>query len=66
MCKGRIFRWLAGVGSAAALLQAGSCSLNDPQVQAQLRDQFIVPALGNLFSDLVFFMLDNALVRLTT
>jgi hypothetical protein len=66
MTKGRMFRWIVSVGGAALLLQAGTCNLSDPQVLAQFRDQLLVPALGSLFSDAIFFTLDNALVHLTT
>ena len=63
--KGRIVRWLVSVGGSMILLQAGTCALTDPQVQEQIRNQFVLPQLATLLSDFVFFVLDNALVRLT-
>ena len=64
--KARWYRWIASVGGAAVLLQTGTCALSDPSVQQELRDQLILPAAGSLLSDAIFFVLDNALVHLTT
>lgn len=64
--KARWYRWIASVGGAAILLQTGACVLSDSAVQAELRDQLVLPAVGSLLSDAVFFVLDNALVHLTT
>ncbi len=66
MAKGRIVRWLVSVGGSMILLQAGTCALNDPQVREQIQAQFVLPQVASLLSDFVFFVLDNALVRLTT
>jgi hypothetical protein len=50
--KGRAWRWLAGIGGAAILLQTTGCNLSTQ--------------IGSIVSDAVFFLLDNALVHLTT
>ncbi|MCK4343018.1 MAG: hypothetical protein KAY37_14990 [Phycisphaerae bacterium] len=47
-------------------MQAGSCAVTDPQTQQQILDQFVLPQMSSVFSDTVFFFLDNVLVRLTT
>jgi hypothetical protein len=49
---GRLWRWLAGVGGAAMVLQVSGCDLSTQ--------------IGSIVSDAVFFLLDNALVHLTT
>lgn len=61
----RMYRWIVGLSGAAVLLQTGSCALTAEQSQT-LGNQFIVPQISTVLSDLVFFLLDNALVRLTT
>jgi hypothetical protein len=48
------------------LLQAGTCALSNPQAQEQFQTQFVLPQVASVLSDFVFFLLDNALVRLTT
>ncbi len=57
MCKlqRRWHRW-AGLGGAAWLLQAAGCQL----------DQTTATQVGSVVSDALFFLLDNALVHLTT
>jgi len=47
-------------------LQTGSCALTNSEVQRELVRQLVVPRLASLVSDSLFFLLDNALVRLTT
>jgi hypothetical protein len=59
-------RWVAVWGAAAVLLQTGSCALTNSEVQRELVRQLVVPRLASLVSDSLFFLLDNALVRLTT
>jgi short subunit fatty acids transporter len=59
---GRIFRWIVGVSGAAILLQAGPCNLTS----AQFAEQFVLPQISSVFSDTIFFLLDSALVHLTT
>ncbi len=62
--KMRFAQWLVSVCGGAALLQAGSCALNDQNnVIAQ---QVLLPQIGAVISDTIFFLLDNALVRMTT
>ncbi len=66
---GRMARWyrrIMYVGGGAFLMQAGSCAVTDPQTQQQILDQFVLPQMSSVFSDTVFFFLDNVLVRLTT
>ena len=62
----RVMRWITGVAGAGCLLQAGTCAINDPQVQQQITNQLVLPQAASLLSDIVFFFLDNALVHLTT
>jgi hypothetical protein len=58
-------RWLATVAGAGMLLQAGPCML-DANTATVLRDQLVLPQISSVLSDVVFFVLDNALVRLGT
>jgi hypothetical protein len=60
------WRWLYSLAGAAVLLQTTTCSLSDTQTQQQFASQYVLPQLATAFSDLVFFLLDNALVHLTT
>ena len=60
----RLTRWIMTLSGAAILLQAGSCALTS-QAQQQLASQFVIPQVSSVLSDLVFFLLDNALVHLT-
>ena len=62
----RWMRWVVGVGGAAFLLQAGTCAATTPQAQAQIVNQLVLPEAASLFSDVIFLILDNALVHLTT
>lgn len=59
---GRAQRWLLALTGAAFLLQAGTCTTG----QTTLGQQLVLPALGNIVSDFIFFVLDNAFVHLTT
>ncbi len=63
--SGRFCRWLMMLGGAAALLQVSACNLST-EVQQQFRDQILLPQLGSIVSDALFFALDNAFVRLST
>jgi hypothetical protein len=57
MCKlRRRWYWWTGVSGAAWLLQAAGCQL----------DQTSATQVGSVVSDALFFLLDNALVHLTT
>jgi hypothetical protein len=58
---GRWYRWIVGLAGAGALLQVGSCG-----VDAGVTQQFVVPAISSILSDIIFFTLDSALVHLTT
>ena len=62
----RWVRWIVGVSGSGLLLQAGTCVFADPQAQQQIANQLVLPELASLLSDIVFFILDNALVHLTT
>lgn len=59
---GHWYRWVLLLGAAGMVGQAGACSLNNPQFV----NQFVLPQFASVFADSVFFLLDNALVRLTT
>lgn len=63
---GRMYRWVVGIGAAAILFQAESCTLANPDTLQAFGDQFVIPQVASVFSDVVFFVLDNALVHLTT
>ena len=58
---GRWCRWIAGLAGAGILLQVGSCGVDTGVTQ-----QFVVPAISSILSDIIFFTLDSALVHLTT
>ncbi len=60
------WRWVYSLAGAAILLQTTTCTLSDTQTQQQFASQFLLPQLATAFSDLVFFVLDNALVHITT
>lgn len=62
----RVFRVLVQITGAAMLLQTGTCANLTPAQADELRNQFFLPQLASVVSDAVFFLLDNALVRLTT
>lgn len=62
---GRFCRWLVMLAGATALWQVPACNLS-PEVQQQFRDQILLPQLGSIVSDALFFLLDNAFVRLST
>jgi len=62
----RLTRWIMLMSGAAVLLQTGSCMLTGTTAQSDFVRQLIVPRLSSLLSDAVFFLLDNAFVRLTT
>ena len=57
-------RWVCGLAGAGFLLQAGACNLTNEQGQL-IMQQFALPELTTLVTDTLFFLLDNALVRLT-
>ncbi len=59
--KGRTYRWIVGLSGAAVLLQVGACAANPTVAQ-----QVVLPQIASVISDLIFFLLDNALVRVTT
>ena len=61
----RVMRWLATVAGVGMLLQAGPCTV-DANTAAVLRDQLVLPQVSSALSDVVFFLLDNALVHLGT
>ncbi|MBK9118846.1 MAG: hypothetical protein IPM18_04480 [Phycisphaerales bacterium] len=52
----RALQWVLGCGAGACLLQAGGC----------LSNEIVLNQVANILTDTVFFLLDNALVRLTT
>ena len=58
---GRWCRWIAGLAGAATLLQVGACAGNSTVSQ-----QFVVPEITSILSDILYFALDSALVHLTT
>lgn len=62
--KIKVWRWSATLLAAGCLLQAGSCSVNQ-ETLAALINQVVVRQSANLLSDVIFFFLDNALVRMT-
>lgn len=62
----RLKRWILSIGGAAILLQSGSCTLASPETLEAFGQQFVIPQLASVFSDVVFFVLDNALVHLST
>lgn len=59
---GRWCRWIAGLAGAGILLQVGSCGVGNTGVA----QQFVVPAVSSILSDIIYFTLDSALVHLTT
>lgn len=58
--KGRTYRWIVGVSGAAVLLQVGACAAN-----STVTNQILLPQVTSLISDLLFFLLDSALVHVT-
>jgi hypothetical protein len=62
--KLRLWRWSASLLAVGCLFQAGSCTLDQESLSALL-SEVVVRQTANLLSDTVFFLLDNALVRMT-
>jgi hypothetical protein len=62
--KMKWWRWSAALLTAGTLLQAGSCAV-DQETLAALINQVAVRQSANILSDVIFFLLDNALVRMT-
>ena len=62
--KMKLLRWSAAFLSAGYLLQVGSCALDQETISA-LISQVAVRQASNFVSDVIFFLLDNALVRMT-
>jgi short subunit fatty acids transporter len=62
----RWVRWIMGLSGAAVLLQAGTCAVSNTQAQQQVVNELVLPEAASLFSDAIFFVLDNALVHLAT
>lgn len=60
----RMQRWLATLLAGGCLLQTGACSL-DSETSAAIAQEVLAPQIANIIADTVFFLLDNALVRLT-
>jgi hypothetical protein len=60
----KLWRWSASLLAAGCLFQAGSCSANQESLSA-LFGEVVVRQMANVLSDTVFFLLDNALVRMT-
>jgi hypothetical protein len=62
-----VYRWLViACGSGFLVQTAVGCDPTDPLVQEQLRLQILLPWLASVFADALFFLLDNALVHLTS
>ncbi|MBU0618555.1 MAG: hypothetical protein KKI02_12630 [Planctomycetes bacterium] len=62
--KIKLWRWSASLLAAGCLFQVGSCSVDQESLSA-LFGEVVVRQMANLLSDTVFFLLDNALVRMT-
>lgn len=62
--KMKAWRWSASLLAAGCLLQVGTCDV-DRETLSALINQVVVRQTSNLISDVIFFFLDNALVRLT-
>lgn len=60
----RVQRWMATLIAGGCLLQTGACTL-DSETSAAIAQEVLSPQIANLIADTVFFLLDNALVRLT-
>ncbi len=58
----RFYRSCLYVGGALVLLQTGPCGLDNQTVQTNI----VWPQIGSVVSDILFFLLDNAFVHLTT
>ena len=63
--KLHLWRWTAALLAAGCVFQAGSCA-GIEQSLAELSTEVVRRQTANLVSDTVFFLLDNALVRLTS
>ncbi len=62
--RNRRWRWVWGVLACGCVLQAGSCTLNQDTLSA-LASEVVTRQAANFLSDAVFFIMDNALVRLS-
>ena len=62
--KIKLWRLTAGVLAFGCVLQTGTCVLTDDST-SELLNELVVRQITNLLSDSAFFLLDNALVRLT-
>ncbi len=62
--KIKLWRWSASLLAGGCLFQAGSCAA-DQESLTSLINEVIIRQSANLLSDTVFFLLDNALVRMT-
>lgn len=60
----KLWRWSASLLAAGCLLLSAGCTIDEESLSA-LADEVVVQQVANLLSDTVFFLLDNALVRLT-
>ena len=61
----RVKHWLRILCGTAVLLQIGTCGLSSDS-QQQVVSQLVLPQIGSIVSDVVFYFLDNVLVHLTT
>lgn len=55
--------WVATISTGSFVAQTGGCAVNGDQ--NALLSEIVLRQLTNLISDTVFFVLDNALVRLS-